>query len=74
MVAAEAQDVAVIGAAKSVDRLVFVADDEEVAPAFRRAGEQCRQLVLGRVRVLKLVHQHVAPLVLILAAHFFILA
>ena len=74
VVAAKAQDVAVVGAAKAVDRLVFVADDKKIAPAVRRADEERCQLVLRRICILKLIYEHVAPLVLIFAPDSIVLA
>jgi hypothetical protein len=51
--AGEAQDPADVGSAEGVDRLVGVADDDEVAPV---AGEPAQQPDLRRVGVLVLVH------------------
>ncbi len=48
-------------AAEAVDRLIVVADGDDVA-AF--AGEQPEQFELGDVGILKFVHQDVAVLVL----------
>ena len=64
-VALEVEDVADVGGAPRVDRLVGVADDADVAVA---GGEQLRQLVLGDVRVLELVDEDVLVAVLVLVA------
>ena len=56
MVALEVEDVADVGAAPAVDRLVLVADDGDAAGAAR---QQAHQPVLHAVRVLELVDQHV---------------
>ena len=53
----EVGDVLARGAPEAVDRLVVVADDHDVAML---ADEQAQQLALGEVRVLVLVHEHVA--------------
>ena len=55
-VALELEDVADVRAAKRVDRLIRVADDEEVAVLL---GEQLEQAVLRVVRVLVLVDEDV---------------
>ena len=52
----ELHDVAQVGAAEAVDRLVAVADDRDVAVA---TGEQQDELVLGDVGVLVLVDENV---------------
>ena len=52
----ELEDVADVGAAPTVDGLVFVADDADVA---RGAGKQLHQLVLRAVGVLVLVDEQV---------------
>ena len=56
-VALEVEDVADVGAAEAVDRLVVVADHHQVAVL---AGEQLQQPVLGVVGVLVLVDEDVA--------------
>jgi hypothetical protein len=56
VVALEVEDVADVGAAPAVDRLVLVADDGDAAGAPR---QQAHQPVLDAVRVLELVDQHV---------------
>jgi hypothetical protein len=56
-VALELEDVADVGSAEGVDRLVRIADGEDVLVLGR---EQLQQPVLGVVRVLVLVDQHVA--------------
>ena len=53
----EVEDVADVGVAEAVDRLVLVADDHQVAVLF---GEQLQQPVLGVVGVLVLVDEDVA--------------
>ena len=53
----EVEDVADVGVAEAVDRLVLVADDHQVAVL---CGEQLQQPVLGVVGVLVLVDQDVA--------------
>ena len=53
----EVEDVADVGAAPAVDRLVVVADDHQVAVP---AAEQLHELVLRAVGVLVLVDEHVA--------------
>ena len=53
----ELEDVADVGAAEAVDRLVRVADREDVAVLL---GEELEQAVLGVVRVLVLVDEDVA--------------
>ena len=62
-VALEIEDVAEVGAAPRVDRLVVVTDDGQVAVA-RREGAHPQ--VLGAVRVLVLVDVEVAPAILVL--------
>ena len=54
----EVADAVDLGAAERVDRLVGVADDDEVAAA---AGEELEQLLLGGVGVLVLVDEHDRP-------------
>jgi hypothetical protein len=61
----EAQDVADLGPAPAIDRLVVVADAAEIVVA---AGEQAQPEVLGHVGVLVLVDQEVAELLLIAPA------
>ena len=56
-VALEVEDVADVGVAEAVDRLVLVADDHQVAVL---GGEQLQQAVLGVVGVLVLVDEDVA--------------
>ena len=56
-VALEVEDVADVGAAKRIDRLIGVPDGEHV-PVLR--GEKLEQAVLGVVRVLVLVDEDVA--------------
>ena len=56
VVALEVEDVADVGAAPAVDRLVLVADDGDAAGAAR---QQAHQPVLDAVGVLELVDQHV---------------
>ena len=58
LVALEVEDVAQVGAAPGVDRLVVVAHDAQVV---MRGGERPDDPVLGRVRVLVLVDVEVAP-------------
>ena len=65
-IALEAQDVAHLGAAPAIDRLVVVADAAEVAPAL---GQQAQPQILRDVGVLVLVHQDVAELLLVLGQH-----
>ena len=62
----EAQDVADLGAAPAVDRLVVVADDAEVAVG---GGEQAQPEVLRDVGVLVLVDEDVAEPALVLRQH-----
>ena len=64
-VALELEDVADVGAAEAVDRLVRVADHEDVAVLL---GEELEQAVLGVVRVLVLVDEDVAERLLPLLA------
>ena len=61
----ELEDVADVGAAEAVDRLVRVADREQVAVLL---GEQLEEAVLGVVRVLVLVDEDVAERLLPLLA------
>ena len=63
-VALEVEDVAQVGAAPRVDRLVVVADDRQVAAL---AGERLDPQVLRTVRVLVLVDVEVAPALLVAA-------
>ena len=56
-IAIEVEQVARLGAAPRVDRLVVVPDDGEVA---RRLGEPAHEVVLDAVGVLELVDQDVA--------------
>ena len=56
IVLAEVEDVADVGAAKPIDRLVVVADDDHVAVLL---GELIDEHVLRPVRVLVLVDEHV---------------
>ena len=65
-VALEVEDVADVGAAPGVDRLVGVADDEDVAV---RVGEQAHDAVLRVVRVLVLVDEQVVEHALPALAH-----
>ena len=58
----EVEDVADVGLAPAVDRLIRVADDEEVAPAL---GQGRDQHVLDPVGVLVLVDEDVAELLLV---------
>ena len=74
VVATKAKDVAIVGAAEAVDGLVLVSDDKEVAFAVRRADEMGCQLVLGGVCILKLIYKDVAPLVLVFAPDFLVVA
>jgi hypothetical protein len=62
----EALDVAEVGAAPFVDRLVGVADGEDVAV---RPRQPLQQRVLGGVGVLKFVHQHVLVALLVFLQH-----
>jgi len=58
--AREVEDVAHLGPAEAVDRLVVVADDAEVGATGSRAGgagEEAQELELGDVRVLVLVDE-----------------
>ncbi len=58
----EVEDAALGGTAEGVDRLVGIADDDEVPAA---AGEQAEQLLLRRVAVLVLIDVHLGqPLLL----------
>ena len=65
-VALEVEDVADVGAAPGVDRLVGVADDEHVAVG---VGEQAHDPVLRVVRVLVLVDQQMVERALPALAH-----
>ncbi len=71
VVALEVQDVADIGRAPGVDRLIGVAHNADVAVA---AGQQPRELVLRHVGVLELVDQHVEEALLVLLAGCLVLA
>ena len=62
----EVEDVADVGAAEAVDRLVVVADHRDVAVLL---GEQLQPAVLGAVGVLVLVDQHVAERAAVALAH-----
>ena len=62
----EVEDVAQVGAAPLVDRLVGIADDREVAMDL---GEPADQQVLRPVRVLVLVDHHVPELARVELAH-----
>ena len=53
----EIEDVADVRTAKAIDRLIVVADHRDVAVL---RGEEVHEHVLGPVRVLVLVDQHVA--------------
>ena len=66
IVALEVEDVADLGAAPAVDRLVVVADHAQVAVA---RGEQVGEPVLHRVGVLVLVDQHVQEAVAVAVEH-----
>ena len=61
-VALEVEDVAQVGAAPRVDRLVVVADDRQVAAL---PGERVDPQVLRAVRVLVLVDVEVVPAILV---------
>jgi hypothetical protein len=56
VVAAEAQEIAAVGAAEAVDRLVRVADHADVGRPRTLAGEQPQQAILSQVDILVLVH------------------
>ena len=60
------QDVADLGAAPGINRLVVVADAAEIAV---RARQQAQPQVLGDVAVLVFVHQDIAELALIARQH-----
>ena len=62
----ELEDVADIGAAPGIDRLVLVAHRAHIVAL---AGQQAHDLVLRAVGVLVLVHQQVVPAALIFGAH-----
>ena len=64
-VIAEALDVAEIGAAPAVDGLIFVAHDKNIAMPAR---QQLHQFILGRVGVLKFIHQDVFEALLVVLA------
>ena len=65
-VALEVEDVADVGAAPAVDRLVVVADHAEV-PVLAR--ELRHEAVLHAVRVLVLVDEHVLPALAVAGEH-----
>ena len=67
----EPHEVAVVGPAELVDRLIVVADDHDVAVLL---GEQAHELPLGDVRVLELVDEHVAEAVAPALEHVGVLA
>ena len=70
-IALEAQDVADLGAAPGIDRLVVVADAAEIAMPLR----QCpKPQILRDVGILVLVDEHIAELPLILRRDFRVLA
>ena len=62
----EVEDVADVGAAEGVDRLLVVADHRQVAVLL---GQDLQPAVLRAVRVLVLVHEHVLEVVLVALAH-----
>ncbi len=62
----EALHVAVVRAAPAVNRLVRVADHEDVTV---RRGEMFQQSVLGEVGILELVHEHVGETLGVFLAH-----
>ena len=66
-VALELQNVADVGSAPRVDRLIFVTNHTDVVVL---ASEQLHQLVLRTVSVLVLVDQDVLVTLVITAAHF----
>ena len=70
IVSLEVEDVADIGGAPGVDRLVRVAHDADVAVA---AGKLPRQHVLGHVSVLELIDERVEVALLVLLAHGIVL-
>ena len=72
VVALEVEDVADVGGAPGVDRLVGVADDADVGVRWRR--QQPREHVLGDVRVLELVDQDVLVALLVRLAHVCVVA
>ena len=67
----ETQYIAVVGAAKGVDGLIFVADHKDVV---LRGGEEPHQLVLHLVGILKLIHQHIGEAILIVASQLGVVA
>ena len=67
----ELRDVADVGAAAAVDRLVAVADDGDLAVV---GGEEQGDLVLRHVRVLVLVDQDVLEAALVVLEHLGVLA
>ena len=67
----ELQDVAEVGAAEAVHRLVGVADDGDVAVA---AGEEQHDLVLRLVRVLVLVDEDVLEALAVVLEHVGVVA
>ena len=62
VVALEVEDVAYVGAAPAVDRLVVVTDDAQILV---RGGEALDPQILRPVGVLVLVHVEIAPAVLV---------
>ena len=74
IILAEKLDVAIVGAAEAVDRLILVAHDKEVAVVRRFVDQQPQHLVLRRVGILELVNQEIGPLALILDAHVQVVA
>ena len=67
----KAQHIAVIGAAEGIDRLVFIADDEDVVLG---RGQQSHQLILYVVGILEFIDQHVFEAILIGSAQVVIIA
>jgi hypothetical protein len=63
----EVEDVADVGSAPCVNRLVWVSHHTEVAVP---RGQLIDQPVLHAVRVLVLVHEHVLPALLVVTQHF----
>ncbi len=66
----EAQDVADLGPAPRIDRLVVIADAGDVAVAL---GQEAQPKILGDVGVLILVHQEVPEAVLVIGQHLRVL-
>ena len=66
-IAFEAQDVADLGAAPAVDRLVVVADAAQIAPGL---GQQAQPQILGDIGVLILVDQYIAKAPVIFGENF----